>query len=181
MTEEETTESTSPGPTDTVQASIPPPQETVQSVTYPPTKSAYLVDHIPHELSTIAEVDTPASERVSGKFSSGHSNLSSGDVSARSRGSLEFSQSLPMVSEVQYSPDVIQKVAADTGYQSSEIEAILRKAKEFDASMLERFKRQTNDVMDSIMHHDESDGQTALSTRSLTPEPTTGIATFMLQ
>ncbi|KAL5004668.1 hypothetical protein ScPMuIL_018124 [Solemya velum] len=171
-TEEESDaiKSTSPHSEDTIQPTVPQPSDPDQSLPHPPTKSAYLVDHIPHELSTIAEVETPASDRASGRFSSGHGNLSSSESSARSRGSLEFSQSLPMVPEVQYSPDVIQKVAADTGYQSSEIEEILRKAKEFDASMLKRFRQQTNDVLDSINPLDESAGHVTLSTRSLTPE-----------
>ncbi|KAJ8310633.1 hypothetical protein KUTeg_012498 [Tegillarca granosa] len=146
---------------------------------YRPTQN--LAEHRPHDLSTIQEVDTPRSARKS--FGSGRPSLSS-NTSSVSRRSLDFNQPSTLKPEEGDHNTVTpteRRIAGDTGYQTAKIDDIISKAREFNPAVMEKLKKQTNDIFSNLnddSYRDDSLPQKSgvsgsfmsLSTGPLTPE-----------
>lgn len=67
-----------------------------------------------------------------------------------------------------------RRTVGDTGCQTQQIEEIMQKAREFDPSMMDKFKQQTNDIFASIATPPQKGGtpgsNKSLSVGSLTPD-----------
>ncbi|XP_052104935.1 uncharacterized protein LOC127737994 isoform X4 [Mytilus californianus] len=145
----------------------------------PPQKQKLnlLGEHRPHELSTIQEVDTPRSAQRS--LESGKPSLSSSgsSVSRRSLDSYHLSTgTIPEEKEPQeqFVTPTYPRTAGETGYQTQQIEQILERAREFDPSVVDRLKQQTNDIFANIATPPQKGGtpgsNMSLSMGSLTPD-----------
>ncbi|XP_076097382.1 uncharacterized protein LOC143067763 isoform X3 [Mytilus galloprovincialis] len=145
----------------------------------PPQKQKLnlLGEHRPHELSTIQEVDTPRSAQRS--LESGKPSLSSSgsSLSRRSLDSYQMSTgTIPEEKEPQeqFVTPTYRRTAGETGYQTQQIEQILERAREFDPSVVERLKQQTNDIFSNIATPPQKGGtpgsNLSLSMGSLTPD-----------
>ncbi|XP_021355070.1 centrosomal protein of 295 kDa-like isoform X2 [Mizuhopecten yessoensis] len=134
----------------------------------PPNRGAVqLGTHKPHELSTIHEVDTPASTRYSeARLSSGRPSLSSSEASSTVKRSIDFDRpTIPEEFERVPTP-TDRRSAGESGYHTHQIDEVMSRARELDSGLLDKLKRQTNDVFASL---DSTEGQ-----RHGTHSPTLG-------
>ncbi|XP_069104685.1 serine-rich adhesin for platelets-like isoform X2 [Argopecten irradians] len=135
----------------------PPPQEKLAQGQPPNRGVAQLAAHRPHELSTIHEVDTPASTRYSDRPSSGRPSLSSSEASSSTvKRSLDFSRpTIPEEGEHGPTP-TDRRVAGESGYYNPQIDEVMARARELDSGVLDKLKQQTNDVFATL---DTSEGR----------------------
>ncbi|XP_060075667.1 centrosomal protein of 295 kDa-like [Ylistrum balloti] len=133
-----------------------PPEKLVAG--QPPSRGAVqLAAHRPHELSTIHEVDTPASTRYSeARLSSGRPSLTSSEASSTVKRSIDFDRpTIPEERERAATPTG-RRTAGESGYYTSQIEEVMSRARELDSGLLDKLKQQTNDVFATL---DSTDGR----------------------
>lgn len=101
-----------------------------------------------------------------------------------SRRSLDFNQPSALIPEERDHDTVTpteRRIAGDTGYQTAKIDDIISKAREFNPAIMDKLKKQTNDIFANLndeSYRDDSLPQKSgvsgsfmsLSTGPLTPE-----------
>lgn len=124
-----------------------------------------IVLQIMNNSSMLQEVESsPSSARHSGVAASSRHSLSSTERSSASRNSTENfqppTQAEPAVVSVMLTD---RRPAADTGYQTAQLDEVMTRASEFSPGVLDRLKQKANDVFYNLGEDDSAESYKQLN------------------